>query len=1192
MSDNNETTSKKLKQFKLTTLSVNNRKTVFLIAALIFIMGLSAYQTMPKESFPELVIPEIYVGTPYPGGSPEFVEDKITAPFEKEFNSIKDVKEITSTSIYGYSSVRIEFNFNVSIEEGRRKIQDAIADARAKPEFPSLDFEPTIQEVDFSDMPVMNINLSGNYTKDDLKKYGEILEDRIEALQEINAVDIRGIQEKKIKIELKKYEAEAMQVSFNDVIGAIQRENVTMPGGEILLGGKNRSVRIEGEFEDVEEIKNIIVKSEGGANEIYLHEIANVSFGDADFTSFARQFQEPVVMLDVKKRSGENLLDAAAKIQKIVAERKGLPEGLKVKITNDQSSSTRGMVSNLENSIIFGIILVVLVLMFFLGLKNALFVGVAIPLSMFMSFLILDSMGITMNTMVLFSLVLALGMLVDNGIVVIENIYRLMDEGYSPLNAAKYGVGEVALPIIASTATTLAAFVPLALWPGLMGEFMKYLPMTLMIVLGSSLFVALVINPVFAAVWMNLEQKVPNKKKLFTRAIIAIAVGLLMVVAGATALGNIIIIGGLLTFLNYFVFTPGTKRFQAVVLPWLENFYEKMLNKAMGIPRKVLIGTIGLLVVSIFLIGAFTPKVLFFPENEPLYVNVYIETPIGTDIEVTDKITKQVEEIIDTTVYKKYKDYFKEVTYTNEEGEKITEKKYFIPSILAQVGEGTSDPASGQMGGGSTPHKARVAVQFADFEHRVHPEEDSIISTQAVMEEIREALRGKFTADVSIVITKNQNGPPQDPPINVEVWGPGDYDETIEKAQSILKTLSNKNVKGVEKLRLDVETGKPELLLEVDRNKAIRFGLSTNQIASTIRTAVFGSDISTYKKDDETYDINVRLSKEKRNNIDEILDQKIAFRNNMGTLLNIPIRSVIKDSKERSTYGSVVRKDLNQVVTIYSDVTSEANANEVVAILKKELEKWKKSDHGKKFETDGYEFAFTGGQEQQAEEMSFLSGALAFAVFLILLVIVMQFNSYSTPTIILTAVVLSLIGVFLGLVITQHDFIIIMTMIGIISLAGVVVNNAIVLIDYTNLIRERKKLELGLGQDDWLPNNLVIESIIEGGKTRLRPVLLTAITTVLGLLPLAIGLNIDFIGLITKYNPNIYFGGDNAMFFGPMSETIIYGLTFATFLTLVFVPIMYYLLYRVKRNIYDKSDWKNEENLLQNEDDLDLLAEE
>ena len=1189
MNEINEKKSGKLKKFGLTTLSVNNRKTVFLIAFLILVAGFSAYQNMPKESFPELTIPEIYVGTPYPGGSPEFVEDKITAPFEKEFNSIKGVKEISSTSIYGYSSVKIEFEFDVPLSEGRRKVQDAIADARAKPEFPALDFEPTIREVDLSEMPVMNVNVSGNYTSDDLKKYAEILEDQIEALSEINAVDIRGIQEKKIKIELKKYEAEAMQVSFQDVQNSIRSENVTMPGGEILLGGKNRSVRIEGEFKDVEEIKNIIVKSEGGANEIYMHEIADVTFGDADMTSYARQFQEPVVILDIKKRSGENLIAAAAKIKEIVNARKGLPEGLEVSITNDQSSATKGMVSNLENSIILGIILVVLVLLFFLGLKNALFVGVAIPLSMFMSFMILDAMGITLNTMVLFSLVLALGMLVDNGIVVVENVYRLMDEGYSSINAAKYGVGEVALPIIASTATTLAAFVPLAIWPGLIGEFMKYLPLTLMIVLGSSLFIALVINPVFAAVWMSIEQKIPNKKRLMLFAVIAIGLGLLLAISGVTVFGNLLIVGGILTFMNMYLFMPGTKKFQENALPKMENWYERFLKKCMNSPRIILVGTIGLLFFSIFLTVVIPPKVLFFPENEPLYANVYIETPIGTDIKVTDGITKDVEAIIDSTVYQKYKD----CNYLAEEdsaGVSIEVEKPFISSILAQVGEGTSDPAAGQMGGGSTPHKARVAVQFADFEHRFHPKTGELLSSQKVLDELREALKGKFTADVSIVITKNQNGPPQDPPINIEVWGPGDYDQTIAKSQKILRSLTDGNVRGIEKLRLDVETGKPELLLEVDRNKAIRFGLSTQQIGSTIRTAIFGSDISTFKKEDETYDINIRLNKDKRNNIDEILDQKIAFRNNKGKLLNIPIRSVIKNTKERSTYGSVIRKDLDQVVTIFSDVTSEANGNEVVAILKKNLEKWKKSDEGKAFTADGYEFKFTGGQEQQAEEMSFLGGALMFALFLIFFIIVMQFNSFSAPIIILSAVLLSLIGVFLGLLISGSDFVIIMTMIGIISLAGVVVNNAIVLLDYTNLIRDRKKEELGLGEDEWLPNKLVLESIIEGGKTRLRPVLLTAITTVLGLLPMAIGLNIDFIGLLSKYDPNIYFGGDNAMFFGPLSQTIIYGLTFATFLTLVLVPIMYYLLYRMKRNIYDKSDWKNEGNLIEQEEQ-DLLAE-
>ena len=512
------------KEFALSSLSVNNRKTVYLISLLILIIGIQSYINMPKENFPELVIPEIYVGTPYPGGSPEFIEDKITEPFEKEFNAIKGVDEISSTSIYGFSSVKVLFEYEVGVEEARRKIQDAIADARAKPEFPELQVEPMVMEVDFSEMPVMNINLSGDYTTDQLKGYAELLEDRIENLQEINEVDIRGIQEKKLKIELRKYEAEAKGVTYRDIENAIRAENVTMPGGEILVGGKKRSVRIEGEFTSPKQLANIIVKQEDGGNEIYLKEVADVSFGDADMTSYARQFGQPVVMLDIKKRSGENLLDAAAKIKQIVAERKGIPSGVDVSITNDQSSNTKNMVSNLENSIIFGVILVVLVLMFFLGLRNALFVGIAIPLSMFMSFMILSSMGVTLNVMVLFSLVLALGMLVDNGIVVVENVYRLMDEGMGAIEATKKGVGEVAWPIIASTATTLAAFVPLAFWPGIMGEFMKFLPITLIIVLGSSLFVALVINPVFIAVYMKLSE---DKSNMSTRKLLINGGGLI-----------------------------------------------------------------------------------------------------------------------------------------------------------------------------------------------------------------------------------------------------------------------------------------------------------------------------------------------------------------------------------------------------------------------------------------------------------------------------------------------------------------------------------------------------------------------------------------------------------------------------------------------------------------------------------------
>ncbi len=1167
------------KEFALSTLSVNNRKTVWLIAVLILFMGLSAYIGMPKENFPELVIPEIYVGTPYPGGSPEYIEDKVTQPFEKEFNSIKGVKEISSTSIYGYSSVKIEFEFSISVEEAKRKVQDAIKDARAKPEFPELQLEPMVQEVDFADMPVMNINLSGDYTSDKLKEYGELLEDRIEALQEVNEVDIRGIQEKKLKVEINKYAAEARNVSFNDIIGKIQSENRDTPGGEIIIGSKKRSVRIEGEFQSPEELANIIIKSEDGGNQIKLKEVADVSFGDADMTSYARQFGKPVVMLDIKKRSGENLLDAAAKIKQIVAERAGIPSGVEISVTNDQSSNTKNMVSNLENSIIFGVILVVLVLMFFLGLRNALFVGVAIPLSMFMSFMILSSMGVTLNVMVLFSLVLALGMLVDNGIVVVENVYRLMDEGMDRFEATKKGVGEVAWPIIASTATTLAAFVPLALWPGIMGEFMKYLPITLIIVLGSSLFVALVINPVFIAVFMKLKEPEKNMKKVFRNVIIMFVVGMLMIVGGVIWLGNLLVLFAILTLVNIYLFTPWTKNFQEKFLPIVENFYEKFLKGAVAKPRRVWLGMLAVFILTIMVMNILPPKVLFFPENDPLYVNVYIETPIGTSIQETDNVTKEIASIIDKEVVQKHKDHYKLKTIELEDGSKRVDTVNIISSLLEQVGEGTSDPASGQVAGGSTPHKARIALQFADFEDR------NGISTSDIMTEVKEAVKGKFTADISIVVDKNQNGPPQEPPVNIEIYGPDKYENTIEWAEKVKKFMANKNVKGVDKLRLDVETGKPEVLIEIDRNKAIRFGLSTSQIASQIRTAVFGSDVSTYKVGDETYDVNVRLAEDKRNDLDEILDQKITFRNNKGKLLNIPIRSMLRgEPKELSSYGSVVRKDQNQMVTVYSTVDPNSNPNEVVDILKGHLEEYYETTDGKAMQDAGYTATFTGQMEEQAKEMSFLSGALLFAVFLILFIIVAQFNSFSAPAIILTAVVLSLLGVFLGLSLSGMDFVIIMTMIGIISLAGVVVNNAIVLIDYTNLIQDRRKKELGLKKEEWLPMEDVIKAIVEGGKTRLRPVLLTAITTILGLLPLATGLNIDFVNLIADYSPNISVGGDNVMFFGPMSWAIIFGLTFATFLTLVLVPVMYLWLYRIKLRIYgpkDESDPISDDELLE-----------
>ena len=518
---------KTIREFGLSTLAINNRTTVFVLTVIIIFAGIVAYTTMPKASFPDIVIPQIYVGTPYPGNSPVDIEKLITRPFEKEINAISDVKKITSTSIQGYSTIIAEFDFSIDPIEGLRKVKDAVDKAMSEPGFPDdLPSEPKIFEMNFSEFPIMNINLSGDFSMEQLREYAEYLEEEIEKLPEISKVDLRGVQEKEVRISVDMHKMEALQISFNDIEKAIQSENVTISGGDLLTDGLRRTLKVDGDFTSIDQMGDVIVKQEK-FNIVYLKEIADISFEFEERKSYAREFKKPVVMLDVVKRAGENMIRASEQINDIVQHAKTnvFPKDLEISITNDQSEKTRQMVSNLENSIISGILLVVLVLLFFLGLRNALFVGIAIPLSMFTSFMILSALGVTINMMVLFALILALGMLVDNGIVVVENIYRLMDGGMPPIQAAKEGVGEVALPIITSTATTLAAFLPLAFWPGMMGEFMKYLPITLIIVLGSSLFVGLVINPVLTSVFMRVGDYQPNRKKIIRTSLILIAVG-------------------------------------------------------------------------------------------------------------------------------------------------------------------------------------------------------------------------------------------------------------------------------------------------------------------------------------------------------------------------------------------------------------------------------------------------------------------------------------------------------------------------------------------------------------------------------------------------------------------------------------------------------------------------------------------
>jgi multidrug efflux pump len=1186
------------KEFKLSSWAVDNKMTVYVITAIILIAGVSAYFNVPKESFPEVIIPQIYVTTAYPGNSPEEIEKLITRPLEKEINAISGIDVISSTSIQGFSSIDVKFEFDVTPSEALRKVKDKVDIAMSDPDFPDdLPADPNVFEMNFSELiPIMNVNLSGQYSLDDLQKYAELLEDRIENLPQINKVDIQGIMDKEVRIDLDYLAMEARTLSFGDVAGAISSENLSISGGDLHVGEFNRSVRVGADFKTMDDLLNTIVKSEGG-HIVYLRDVADVSFVEKEKESYAREYGERVVSLDIIKRAGENLIDASIAINAIIADAQAndLPEDLEISLTNDQSDQTITQVSELENSIIFGVLLVVGVLLFFLGLRNAAFVGIAIPMSMFMSFLILSSFGVTLNVMVLFSLVLALGMLVDNGIVVVENIYRLMDEGHSPADAAKNGVGEVAWPIIASTATTLAAFIPLAIWPGMMGEFMKYLPITLMIVLSSSLFVALVINPVLTAVLMRVGIDPREKANTVKNGVLMLIVGLLVVVfanigapvavvgllvfvAGilgltkvvfkkwggallilglitlmvggmsenASWLGNLLLALGLLGLLNAYVLTPAANRFQATALPWLETKYEATLAAVLKGSRPIglVVGMFGLFVFSVVLMGIFPPQVDFFPSNEPQYLNIYVEKPIGTDIETTNRISKEIENIVigalDDDRWKKM----------DEKSGKMED--FIVTSVIGKVGKGTSDPTQGPSFG-NTPHKALITVSFVKSQERTN------INTNDILNELR--VRLSDYPDAEIVVSKNEAGPPQGAPINLEVRG-DDYDSLMQYAEEIKSFIQARNIHGIEELKLDVNKEKPELPITIDRDKARRFGLSTGQIGDAIRTSLFGREISTFKDGEDDYPINMRFEADYRDQLSAILDQKITFRDpSNGRIKQVPVSALATVSQER-TFSAVKRKDMDRVITISSNVLEGYNANEVVAHIKSEL---------KDFELpEKVSFSFTGQQEEQAKEMEFLSTAFMIAVFLILLIIVAQFNSISTPVIILMSVFFSLIGVLLGLVIFRMNFVIIMTMIGIISLAGVVVNNAIVLIDYTNLIRERRRKELGLEEGDHLPFPEVLRAIILGGKTRLRPVLLTAITTVLGLLPLAVGFNVDFVNFLSDYDPKFYIGGDNVMFWGPMSWAIIFGLSFATFLTLVIVPVMYLLLAKVKYKLVFK----------------------
>lgn len=1117
------------KEYWLSTWALNNKVSVLIMSLLIVLGGLIAYTGMPKELFPEIVMPQIYVRTVYPGNSPLDIENLVTRVIEKEIKPISGINDMTSTSVQDNSIIIVEFNTDVPVEEALQDVKDAVD--KAKADLPSdLDIEPIVMDINFSEMPVMNINLSGDYSVDDLKEYAEYLQEKLEVIPQLSSADIRGGLDREINIMVDLHRMEKVEVSFNDIESAIGYENMNISGGDLLMDGTRRSIRVSGEYKGAEELMNTIVKAEFG-NIIYLRDIATVEDGYKERTSLARLDGDPVVSIDVVKKSGENLLIATDQVNAILkeAQEHRFPKDLKITITNDQSNQVRGQLLNLENNIYSGVILVVLVLLFYLGVRNALFVGIAIPMSMLMSFIILSMLGITINMMVLFALILALGMLVDNGIVTIENIYRFYSSGRTKDDAARVGVGEIAIPIISSTATTLAAFFPLLFWDSIMGEFMKFLPITLIAVLGSSLFVAIVVNPVLAAMFIKDEdpEQIVNRKQAMIWFVVSAAVCLLGHLAGKAALGNLAGLVAIVVALNVTVFKPGTRFFFKTLLPWQDEAYAGFLRYALtgrG-PIGFFIGTSLLLVFSFMLLGIVGPKVEFFPNTEPKYINVFVEMPVGTDIEKTNTAVLEIEKEIDAII----EPYLPAVN-----------------SVVTNIGEGASDPMAGPPAG-ETPNKARITVSFKEFELR-----EGISSADVLV-----ALNEKLTKRPGVVVNveKNNDGPPVGKPINIEVSG-DDYDKLTVIADDIIAKIEAARIPGIEGLKTDLETGKPELLVHVDRERSRRFGLSTAQIGSTIRTALFGKEVGKYKEGEDDFPIMLRLRNDYRYDVSALLNQKITFRDMTdGRIKQIPI-SAVADVSYSSSLGSVRRKDQNRTITIYSNVLEGYNDTEINAQIQQMFKNYTLPD--------SYTVSYTGKAMEQDKAQAFLVNAFFVAVFLITLILVTQFNSIIKPFIIMTSVIMSTIGVFLGISIFGMAISVIMTGIGIVSLAGVVVNNAIVLIDYIDLTIARKKEELGLGRDEELDWENIIEAVVHSGRTRLRPVLLTAITTVLGLVPLAVGMNINFYSLVTDLDPQIYFGGDNVAFWGPLAWTVIYGLSFATFLTLVLVPVMYLLTERIR----------------------------
>jgi multidrug efflux pump subunit AcrB len=1100
-----------MKYFKLSNWAVDNRITVYIFTALLTIFGVMQYLSTPKEKFPEIVFPYFMVTTINPGTSPTDIENLITQPIEKKLKGIKGIRHINSQSLQDASLIVIEFDVNADEIQAYLDVKKAVDDSRA--ELPNdLYQEPELKPIDVSEIPILYVNLYGDLGLVQLKKYADDLKDQIEALEEVSRVDIVGALDREIQINVDLYKMQAAALSFYSIQTAVANENLTISGGLICTDGMKRNFRVAGEFQDVSEIGNILLK-----DGIYLKDIAEVVDGFADRESYARMDGQDVISLSIIKKSGQNLIVAVDNIREIIEHfRQGSSQSLEIKLTGDSSKQTRNSVSDLFNTIILGFIVVVFLLMFFMGELDAFFVGIAIPLSMIIAFSVLPMIGFTMNMVVLMAFILVLGIVVDNSIVVVENIYRhfTTTENLSINDATKRAVGEVAVPVFTGTLTTLAPFFPLMFMPEIMGKFISFLPITLIITLTASMIVAYFINPVFAVSFMKYETKTSADHGKLSKKFWRYAIGMVLLAIASYALGwntvaNLIVIGLLGYIFLKTIMVHLIDSFQKKFLPLMMQLYRTTLEFLLQGKRPYLIlgATVLLLFFTFFLISLFPPQVVFMPSGDPNYIYAYIAMPEGTAVSVTNTVAREVE-----------KRMLGVLGPNNPDVESV------IVNVAVNAGSGIFDRTTQEK-------RAKVTVSFLEYKFRATGK-----STLAYLEEIREAVRGIPGAEIEI--SRDIMGPPVGKPINIEISG-ADIEELVRRAAGLKQFIDALNIPGIEDLQQDMETRKPEISLNLDRAKASKLGISTAHIGGTLRTAIYGNEISKFRDGEDEYPIQLRLSKEYRDNVAVLLSQTLTIPGQRGGPASyIPI-SAVADIDYTTSYGGIRRIDNNRVITLSSNVITGYNTNEIIVRLKKALPKFDLPE--------GYSVRFSGEQEMQNKIGSFLVKALFVAVALILIILVGQFNSLAKPLIITVQILFSFIGVLLGFVIFSVDLSIMMTGMGIIAVAGIVVKNAIILIDYTD--------EIIGNRDD------KIKAIVEAGATRLTPVLLTALSTILGLMPLAVGLNINFLTLFSELDPQIYFGGDSVAFWNSLAWTIIFGLSFATFLTLVVVPAMYRIFY-------------------------------